>query len=94
MLKKLRVETVLGTYLGHVQDVEFDTESHLVVRYVVKKWGNSQVYLIHRNQVVRVEEKRMIVEDVVSRRPLDIPANEPLIIPPSQPQLASDEIGG
>lgn len=93
-LKKLRVETVLGIYLGRVRDIEFDTESHLVVRYIVKKWANSQEYLIHRNQIVRIEEKRMVVEDAVVPRPTEILANEPLLVPPAQPQLVQDEVGG
>lgn len=93
-LKQLRVETVLGTYLGRVRDIELDAESHLVVRYIVKKWAKGQEYRIHRNQVVRIEEKRMVVEDVVSRRPLEILANEPLLIPPVIPQVAQDEVGG
>ncbi len=93
-LKKLRVETVLGTYLGRVRDIELDAESHLVVRYLVKKWANSTEYLIHRNQIVRIEEKRMVVEDAVIPRPTEILANEPLLVPPSQPQMVSDEVGG
>lgn len=93
-LKKLRVETVLGIYLGRVRDIELDAESHLVVRYIVKKWTNSAEYLIHRNQIVRIEEKRMVVEDAVIPRPTEILANEPLLVPPSQPQMVADEMGG
>lgn len=91
-IKNLSVETVLGTVLGRVREIEIDAESHMVVRYIVKKWPKGQEYRIHRNQVVRFEEKKMIVEDVVEKIPLEIAANEPLLIPPTQPQLSSEEV--
>lgn len=68
-LKQLSVETVDGIVLGFVSDVIFETEGQLIVQYVVKesllKHINQKEYLISRDQIVRFEEKRLLVDSSV-----------------------------
>lgn len=63
-LKLLPVETKLGFVLGHVKDVIFETEGQSVIQYEV---GNlfGKRYLISREQVLSINESKMIVEDNV-----------------------------
>lgn len=66
-LKSLSVETVSGVALGHVHDVVLQTDGQLVAQYIVKSSmirGNE--YVVSRDQVVRFEEKRLVVDDTVS----------------------------
>ena len=67
-LKQLDVETASGTELGHVHDVVFEIDGQLVAQYVVKvsKWS-AKSYLVSRDQVVRFEEYKMVVDDGVAR---------------------------
>lgn len=67
-LKKTRVETVSGVMLGHVVDIEMDTEGQMVVNYHVRRalLGGGTL-LISRNQVVRFEEEKVIVDDSVAK---------------------------
>lgn len=67
-LKKGRVETVSGVFLGHVVDVEMDTEGQMVVNYHVRRSVlGGDVLLISRNQIVRFEEEKMVVDDSLSK---------------------------
>lgn len=69
-LKHLPVETVSGVSLGRVSDVTFETEGQLIVHYVVKPSLVSRTeYLVHRDQVVRFETTRLVVDDTV--RPVE-----------------------
>jgi len=65
-LRGLHVETVSGVSLGHVHDLVLEIDGQLVAQYFVKSslFGNKE-YLIGRDQVVRFEEKKMIVDDTV-----------------------------
>jgi len=70
-LRALHVETVSGASLGHVHELTLEIDGQLVLQYLVKSslFGNKE-YLIGRDQVVRFEEKKMIVDDAV--RPIEI----------------------
>lgn len=65
-LKKMTVETISGTKLGKVEDLILDIDGQVVVQYEVKHTGISGGdYSIHRDQVVKFEENKMIVYDTV-----------------------------
>ena len=63
------METVSGVSLGHVHDVVVEIEGQLIAQYVVRHSVlSSNEYLIGRDQVVRFEEKKMIVDDGVEKK--------------------------
>jgi len=63
-LKLLDVETKSGEKLGHVCDVVFETGGQLVAQYFVRpSLFSGKEYLINRDQVVRFEENKMIVDN-------------------------------
>jgi sporulation protein YlmC with PRC-barrel domain len=65
-LKHLTVETLSGTLLGHIFDIEMEVESHLVTTYKVKaSLLRGREYLISRTQVVKITGEKMIVDDAV-----------------------------
>lgn len=65
-LKGLQVETVSGLSLGHVHDLVFELDGQLIAQYLAKPTLISQKeYCIGRDQVVRFEEKKLIVDDTV-----------------------------
>jgi len=65
-LKKLQVVTVSGIKLGNIRNIIFETDGQTILQYEVRKCCFcGQKLLINRNQVVRFEEKKMIVEDCV-----------------------------
>ena len=67
-IKQLQVETASGIKLGRVSDIILDTEGQLVAQYVVKhSIISDKTYLISREQIVRFEDKKIIVDDNVSR---------------------------
>lgn len=75
-LKKSRVETVSGVMLGHVVDVEMDTEGQMIVNYHVRRaLLGGDMLLISRNQVVRFEEEKMIVDDNVAKEYVEAQTN-------------------
>jgi sporulation protein YlmC with PRC-barrel domain len=90
-LKRCRVETVSGTYLGKVRDIEMDVESHLIVQYLVSLWPGQITHRIHRNQVVRIESAKIVVEDVVLREPLGVRANDVSVVAQSQVAIMAEE---
>jgi len=65
-LRKMNVETVSGAKLGRVCNVIFETDGQTILQYEVCKccWCGGKL-LMNRSQVVRFEEKRMVVEDSV-----------------------------
>lgn len=68
-LKKMTVETISGTLLGKVQDLIFDTEGQNIIQYVVKSGTlTTEEHLISRDQVVRFEEKKVIVYDTANKK--------------------------
>lgn len=65
-LMHLSVETVSGTKLGRVYDVVLETEGQLIAQYLVRRLRlGGALYRISRDQVVRFEEHRLIVDDGV-----------------------------
>lgn len=68
-LKNLPVFTQSGLHLGHVSDLEIDTESQSVLRYLVQRGrliGRFQEpLLIHRHQVISISPEKIVVEDAV-----------------------------
>ena len=67
-LKKMSVETVSGVKLGRVCGVIFETDGQTILQYEVCGcclFGKK--LLINRNQVVRFEEKKIVVEDSVKQ---------------------------
>ena len=66
-LKNLVVETASGVELGHIFDVVFEIEGQLVAQYMVRSSiFSSKKYIISRDQIVRFEEEKMVVDDDVS----------------------------
>lgn len=69
---RLPVHTESGHFLGSVVDVSIDPDSQLVTIFHVKPnrlvpdvmWSP---LLIHRNQVISLSEKGLVVEDAVTR---------------------------
>ncbi len=66
-LQRARVETISGTFLGHVSDVIFDTEGQTILQYAVKsiRWVGTTL-LIGREQIIRFETNRLLVDDSVA----------------------------
>lgn len=63
-LKQLDVETISGDKLGHVFDLILEVNGQMVAQYIVKSSIlSSKEYLVNRDQVIRFEEDKMIVED-------------------------------
>ncbi len=68
-LKKMSVETISGTTLGKVHDITFDTEGQNIIQYTVKSGTiTTEEHLISRDQVVRFEEKKMVVYDTAIKK--------------------------
>ncbi|MBU2542245.1 PRC-barrel domain-containing protein [Patescibacteria group bacterium] len=66
-LKKMIVETESGMRMGRVFNLIFDTEGQNVLQYEIGNYFNKNQYLVNRDQVVRFEENKMIVEDSVKK---------------------------
>lgn len=64
-LKKKVVETVSGTELGTIKDVVIDIDTHGIVQYDVSSRFGRHEYTVHRNQIVRIEEEKIVVYDTV-----------------------------
>ena len=65
-LKKWSVETESGEKLGCVHNVIIETEGQLIAQYIVKtSLLGGDVYTISRDQIVRFEKGKMIVDDAV-----------------------------
>lgn len=67
----MSVETVSGIKLGGVCDLVFETDGQTVLQYEVCRccWCRQRL-LINRSQVVRFEEKKMVVDDAV--KPVEV----------------------
>jgi sporulation protein YlmC with PRC-barrel domain len=89
-LKVYRVETVSGRPLGRVRDIVFDTEGQLIAQYIVSKsFFAAQIYQIGRDQVVRFEDKKIIVDDAVVREGISM--REKRSLPSVEPALMREE---
>lgn len=63
-LLKLSVETKSGIVLGKIKDITFETEGQSILQYEVGGLVGKK-YLISREQVVSIDEKKTIVDDGV-----------------------------
>jgi len=61
------VETESGIKLGKVFNVIFDTELQNILQYEVGNYFNKKQYLISRDQVIRFEEFKLVVDDGVKK---------------------------
>jgi sporulation protein YlmC with PRC-barrel domain len=65
----LPVFTQSGEKLGHVVDIEIDLEAHMIRKYMVGTRFRKETYLITPAQIVKIDDKQIIVEDTVSKVP-------------------------
>jgi len=85
----LTVETRRGDHLGKIAGFKLDSESQTVCQYQINPSGLSKLFakelLIHHDQVLSIDDKKMIVDDLVvsalasadkSRNPKSLPAPE------------------
>ena len=72
-LKLLPVETKSGQVLGYIKDIVLETEGQSVVQYEV---GNlfGKKYLVGREQVLSIDESKIIVDDNVLKIENEIPS--------------------
>ena len=66
-LKQLNVETESGQLLGKVYGLVLELGEQFVVQYKVGSILRTKKYLVSRDQVIRFEEKRMVVVDNIAR---------------------------
>lgn len=70
-LKGLSVFSQSGLRLGQVVDLEIDSDTQSILRYLVQRGrlvGRFQEpLLIHRSQVISISSERMVVEDAVAK---------------------------
>lgn len=86
---KMHVYTTSGTHMGKVKDISFDIDTGMVVEYLVNSLLY-KTYVIAREQVVRYEEDRIIVEDRVLNDTGEKKVTIPLT-PPNPIGLLEDE---
>lgn len=72
ILLKLPVETKGGAALGRVAGFEFDVESHVILRYLVRPKGLAarvlkKPFLVAREQVLSIDAEKMVVDDNVEK---------------------------
>ncbi|MCK5459880.1 PRC-barrel domain-containing protein [Candidatus Parcubacteria bacterium] len=63
----MAVQTESGEHLGKVYDFEFDVDFHSIIKYYVKASLIKDLFdnklIIHRDQVVLIDNDKMIVGD-------------------------------
>ncbi len=71
LVRKLPVFTDSGYYLGRLQTVDLEQTNDVVLRYVVTRgcWRFRKVFLIHPSQVLKINYKKMVVQDTVITLP-------------------------
>lgn len=75
----LPVETRSGFSLGKIKSFEVDSETQIILKYFIKsrnlvsKLFNEEIseLVVHRNQVISIDEKKMVVEDNVIEKVKD-----------------------
>lgn len=72
-LKSLPVETLSGTPLGNVNDMEIDARTQSILRYYVKtkKLIGSNVLIISPAQIISISEEKIIINDSVENKELE-----------------------
>ncbi|MBI4239387.1 hypothetical protein HY620_00145 [Candidatus Uhrbacteria bacterium] len=78
VLFSLRVVTQSGIYLGRIVDCVIDCDMQSILQYRVRQLLSRNELLIHRDQVVSITERQMIVEDAVAREHDKKPARKGL----------------
>lgn len=90
-LFNLRVVTRRGIFLGHVENIVYDTDSQSIFQYSIRlDWRflktipflQKKYILIHRRQVITIDVKEMIVEDAV------VPVEDKGILKKQLPKVA------
>jgi sporulation protein YlmC with PRC-barrel domain len=70
-LLKYSVYTMSGKRLGHVSDIEVDSQEMRLERIYVRTVGIpglfQQALMIHRNQIHAIEKDRIIVDDAIGK---------------------------
>jgi len=69
-MRKIKVETQSGQFLGYISDFELETDSGTVEKYYVKSKNLinglfEDKLLINKSQIIRFDEEKMVVEDNV-----------------------------
>ena len=68
-LKKVKVETRSGQYLGQIIDFDLETDTAIIARYYVKtKLSLAGLFednklIINKDQIIGFDDQKMIVED-------------------------------
>lgn len=89
-LKKYSVETSSGVRLGYVRDIVLESEGQMIAQYEVRPYLFSyKKYLISRDQIVRFENDKMIVDDNLALEKSKIQEEKP--VPKAEPVLMREE---
>jgi len=69
-LKKVRVETQSGQFLGYVNDFDLETDTGIVEKYYIKNKNLigglfKGKLLINKSQIINFDNEKMVVEDSV-----------------------------
>ncbi len=90
-IKALTVTTASGLVLGHVKDAVIDSEAQVLVQYEVHSpILRHETYLINREQVVRITESEMVVDDSIASLTQKKSRLEPLPVSPTPAVLRED----
>ncbi len=91
-LKKLEVQTKSGVILGKVQDLILETEGQNILQYEVGKLVGKK-YLVSREEVLNINEEKMIVEDtVVGESEKEEKEKEKVVAEPEPFGVAQDKV--
>jgi sporulation protein YlmC with PRC-barrel domain len=90
-LKNLPVLTLAGVKLGHVTGLILDPETHDIIQYEIKQGTtfNRRTLLISKTQVISVNIKQMVVEDLTGATKADADAKTSPVTNPTVTTLAS-----
>lgn len=73
-LINLPVYTQGGQYLGKVDSLDIDIDTHTITHYHIRtgliKGLWHQQLIVHQSQVISISKEKMIVEDNTSRQPI------------------------
>ena len=67
-MKKVKVETQSGIFLGYLSDFELETDTGIIEKYYVQSKNLisgllAGKLLISKNQIISFDEEKMVVED-------------------------------
>lgn len=66
----LPVYTKSNQYLGRVKNLEIDSVSQTVINYIVNRGFWSEELVINRNQIISLEQDKLVVDDGVVAVPV------------------------